>query len=240
MIREPKGGDGVENIRTLADVAMDKLKAASAAAKERATPEYLQELAERAEKDRRAEKQQKIERSGIGPRFFFSRFETYAPQNDLEKNIKSFLVSFAADPKNKTVLLSGNKGTGKTALAAACIYETQGRALYVSMRDICLDIRVSRSFKADKNEKSIYTDYSGAEFLVIDEIGRGDNIDMEKSFLSYVINKRYESMKPTLLITNLNEKGLAAFLPDDSKDRINETGVLLPFNSTESYRKNTN
>jgi DNA replication protein DnaC len=73
--------------------------------------------------------------------------------------------------------------------------------------------------------------------LVMDEVGVQYGTDAEKVLLFDVINRRYQDVMPTILLTNLDKAGLREYLGDRAFDRIRENGLLVPF-VWESHRVN--
>ncbi|EIG27035.1 hypothetical protein HMPREF1054_2009, partial [Haemophilus paraphrohaemolyticus HK411] len=51
------------------------------------------------------------------------------------------------------------------------------------------------------------------------------------------INERYEAMKPTILISNLSQQELGAYVGERIVDRMREGGGAMIAFDWESYRK---
>jgi DNA replication protein DnaC len=89
---------------------------------------------------------------------------------------------------------------------------------------------------------------SSCPLLVIDEVGKQFGSESEKNWLSYVIDERYESGKPTVLMSNLKlmrdcteeekREGLyiERYLGRDSVSRLVETADIVSI-SGEDYRR---
>ena len=75
----------------------------------------------------------------------------------------------------------------------------------------------------------------GLDLLIIDEFGVQTGSDTEKLILFRIVNKRYEYLKPTILITNLSVAEIKKF-EERIFDRLKDNGILLNF-SGESNRK---
>ena len=61
--------------------------------------------------------------------------------------------------------------------------------------------------------------------------------DKKMMLMFRVINKRYEDMKPTFLISNLSESDLSKYIGERTIDRFHENhGAVFVFN-WDSYRR---
>ena len=65
--------------------------------------------------------------------------------------------------------------------------------------------------------------------LIVDEVGVQVGSDHEKLLMFEVLNGRYQSMRPTILISNLSVDELETFLGHRVMDRYRECGAVLPF-----------
>ena len=79
------------------------------------------------------------------------------------------------------------------------------------------------------------------DLLVLDEIGVQYGTDSERLVLFNILNGRYEALKPTIVISNLNVDGVKKYLDDRVYDRLRENGggvlafdweILMPFSLT--------
>jgi DNA replication protein DnaC len=74
-------------------------------------------------------------------------------------------------------------------------------ATYRRLPDIFREVRTDFN-----SEQKIIDDYGAVKLLIIDEAGRQKFSDFEKNLFFEIIDKRWNNMLPTTLITNLNEK----------------------------------
>jgi DNA replication protein DnaC len=126
------------------------------------------------------------------------KLEEHAPA------VRDFMLS----KKNFLVFLS-NAGVGKTYLAAALVeYAMVNFKSFRRWREIDLFSKLRSSM----NEYS-HSDYEDVlkyliddEFLIIDDIGSTGLTDWRREVIFSVIDYRYNSMKPTVLISNLLKK----------------------------------
>ncbi len=138
------------------------------------------------------------------------------------------------------LVMCGMPGTGKNHLAIAIgkhvIREYQSSVKFTSA------IKIARAFKstwtkgANLTESDVIDCYSTPDLLIIDEIGVQFGSDAEKIILFEIINNRYESMKPTILLSNLPQDELSEFIGERVLDRMNDGGGCTLAFTWESYR----
>lgn len=160
----------------------------------------------------------------IPKRYWGVTFEKHP--NNITEGVKKF-----ATAKSGVLIIQGANGSGKTETACAMFtYRIEKRlraGQYLNAKyEICPMIRSSRSYAAKQNELEVLRRYYNEPFLVIDEVGKGDNAEMEKQFLSQVLSARYDNELPTVIITNWTSKELSAFLGEDIRSRFFETAII--------------
>lgn len=122
-------------------------------------------------------------------------------------------------------LFCGLPGTGKTHLACSVIgmvLRAGKVSRYTTAPDIARSVRSSYSKASDTTEEIILGKLASVPLLVIDEIGLGIGSEHEKSMVLDVISKRYDEMVPTLVISNLSQKEIFAYLGERIIDRFRE------------------
>ena len=186
------------------------------------------------------EKRERIERykkSGVPERYFQESLDTYQVTNEMQKAAAQAIGEFLRDIKCgvfRTLVLIGTAGTGKTHLACGVVREYGGK--YATAPDIVEEIRRAKSFSADQTEKQIIDYYSHVKLLVVDEIGRGISATDEKYMLYQIINARYNTRKPTVLISNYTKADFLKYIGVAAADRLVESGDIVEMNG-ESFRK---
>lgn len=201
--------------------------------------EFEQKQAEEAEKRR---KQKLLEHyrneslSGVFPRYWDESLDTYKPQSDTERKHVEVLRRFVkngAKGHGTTVILCGENGNGKTLLLSALIREMGGR--YLTATRLLYEIESTMSFSS-KQTKIQYLDQLVREpMLVIDEVGKGERIELQKDLIAFIYNERYSRYLPTGFGSNLSKDDFINFVGRDVVDRLNETCAFLEF-SSKSYR----
>lgn len=104
----------------------------------------------------------------------------------------------------KGLFLHGEKGTGKTKLAAIIANERAraGKAvLFASVPDLMADIR--RSFKDGTTSEAVQA-VKNTPFLVLDDLGAEKMTEWVGEQLFCIVNHRYNEMLPTVVTSNYN------------------------------------
>lgn len=206
------------------------------------TPEEIAEhdaevkrLEEQRAQEERAER---FRKSGVPERYFTETFDTYEEKTETQKKaaqaVRSFLVAIAGGGFKSLVML-GSAGVGKTHLACSLIREIDG-GKYRTAPDIIEELRRAKSFTADETEAEIISYYGRVPLLVVDEIGRGINATDEKYMLYQVLNARYNTRRPTVLISNFEKSDFLAYIGVAAADRLVESAEIVELNG-ESYRR---
>lgn len=189
--------------------------------------------------------------SGIPHRFANARFYDHGDiiwnkkdgsSENITQNFKAFCLNKISD---KVFGLSGPTGTGKTTLACAGMHERAinglNPGLYLSCRTLKPMIMTSRSFRASESEMDIYNKYATVPFLVLDEVGKCTDKELEWDFFTTIIALRYDNEKPTVFTTNLNYDQLRVFILGelnkgaDIYDRL-RTALIPEVITGESHR----
>jgi DNA replication protein DnaC len=150
----------------------------------------------------------------------------------------------------------GKRGTGKTQIAYQIAHKATFRdahfpqewkdrfalpvktrpCVYTKAMDIFMRMKNGFSRPNQPSELEIVNGLIDAAFLVIDEAHVRGETKYEDDKLTHIIDKRYDAMRPTMLITNLTNKDFAAQLSPSILNRIEEIGGGIECN-WESYRK---
>jgi DNA replication protein DnaC len=197
--------------------------------------------AESEKKQRRLEA--RLNQAGIPLRFRSKTFSSYLTDTDGQEKARAVAMEFAANFKKHReagtfLVFSGKPGTGKSHLAIAIAQEAMvgGSALYTSAIDAVRMIRDTWRRDSPKTETQVLDMLASIDLLILDEVGVQYGTEAEQVSLFDIIDKRYRDLMPTILLTNLNAKGMKEFLGDRSYDRLREGGIWTT-SDWESQRK---
>jgi len=155
------------------------------------------------------------------------------------------------------VALIGGRGTGKTQMAwniarnvklqnvntvnydSGFTKEINRPAIYRTAMDIFLELRSTYAPKAEKTEWQLMKEYENAALLVIDEINVTTGNNFEDLKMTAIMDKRYQRLRPTILIGNVDLQQFSDRMGKSVINRIEEDGIILTCN-WQSYRTKTN
>lgn len=174
--------------------------------------------------------------SGITPRFADSTFATYrgttAAMTSALETCQGYADNFGEHfQAGRNLLLCGNVGNGKTHLASSIVQHVirQHRAVAV----ITTAAEIIRVFKrsmvrdAGYTEGDVINELASFDLLVIDEVGAQAGTHYELSVLHEVLDRRYNLIRPTVVVSNLNAQGLSQYIGERALDRLRENKALL-------------
>jgi DNA replication protein DnaC len=78
--------------------------------------------------------------------------------------------------------------------------------------------------------------YGSLDLLIIEEIGTGAGSDDERAKIFQVVNRRYEAMLPTVLVSNLDMDALKKEIGERVIDRMREGSRSLVVFDWQSHR----
>lgn len=136
-----------------------------------------------------------------------------------------------------TVALIGNRGSGKTQLAAELmkVVTENGRMAYYTTATGFF-MRVKASYGTEESELDVINAFRKPRLLVIDEAGKQPEKEWHSNLMFELLNARYGDMTDTILIDNRTKKELEAASGDSLVSRIRETGGVIDCN-WPSFRK---
>lgn len=197
--------------------------------------EHLQQEAEL-----RVKKQAQLDwftnESGVPARYLESSLDNFTPYSTLQSMALSYCNVFANNPKDRTLILCGPNGTGKTHLAAGILRQVKG--LYVTLLEILYRLDSAKSFRSSGTEMQVLELYCKTPLLVIDEVGRGETAgqkERQAEILYYILNERYGACLPTVICTNMGKVDLVRYMGEAVRDRLNETCIFCELDG-ESQR----
>ena len=181
----------------------------------------LEEKKIREEQERRRieiekwEQRQKIERlfrdSKMGLRFqtrTFENFKVNTQNKNAYKTAKAFADNFEKAKKEGIgILFIGNYGTGKTHLACSIAIELMNKGIPVIYgTSISLLGKLKETYNGEygSSEWNLLDLYSNVDLLIIDDLGKERPSEWVLEKLYYIINQRYENLKPIIITSNFN------------------------------------
>lgn len=159
-------------------------------------------------------------------------FKNYAASIKPMKIAKDQCLEFAHKflaGKTKNLIMTGRTGTGKTHLACAIarnILTKGGFARYITSEDMANNIASAWTRPDDSEASAIYR-FTEYDLLIIDEYGLHDQHENRLRLVHKVLYSRYDSKKPTVLISNLTTKELRENLGDRLWSRFQHDGLIV-------------
>lgn len=208
---------------------------------------------ERMERDQREARQQhlirSIERAGIPKRFQSKRLTDFKPASPEQQHALKVCTEYAenfedAIQAGRCMIFCGKAGTGKTHLSTAIANHVilGGRtAIFSSVREIVGAVKATWRKGSAKTEQEALEPFAKVDLLVIDEVGVQFDTEAEKLVMFDVINRRYNDMRPMIVISNLpmespDGQSIRSVLGDRIIDRLRENGGKLVKFEWDSHR----
>jgi DNA replication protein DnaC len=190
-----------------------------------------------------------IKEIGIPPRFRGKTLDTFQAETDEQRRAlaiaREYVTNFAEHRKaGRCLIFLGGIGCGKThlalAIALAIVQNSPlppveavgygeirnfGRHVrYWTVQEIIRALRDTWCRESQISEREVLDKLTALDLLILDEIGLSFGSEAEKNQLFEVINRRYNASRPTLVISNLDLKGITAFIGERTIDRFRENG----------------
>lgn len=166
--------------------------------------------------------------SNMPSRFADCTFETYEAATPKQARVlevcRDYAENFATYRKQgRCLIMCGNPGTGKNHLATS-IFKTLRANRFTALRikaSEFLDAYWAKEF-AERDEwlRGMFR----VDLLIIDEVEKCSKGEPAKNAMFRLIDGRYESMSPTLVITNQARAELVETLGEPAYDRLTEGG----------------
>ncbi|MDJ6542626.1 ATP-binding protein [Salmonella enterica] len=186
-----------------------------------------------------------LDEAGIARRFEGCEFENYQTVNqDAARNLTACQRYADTWPEHfkagTSMIMIGNCGTGKNHLAVSMVKNIiRNHLVSVEITDV---MRLTRAVKstwrhnADSTEEEVIEHFASLDLLIIDEVGVQFGSPAETTILQEVINTRYESILPTILISNMTFEQLKESIGERIVDRVTDGGRNRLAFGWESYR----
>ncbi|POP41759.1 AAA family ATPase [Superficieibacter electus] len=174
-----------------------------------------------------------LDNAGIARRFEACEFDNYQAVNqDAAQNL-SVCQRYAASWPDRLnagtgLVMTGNCGTGKNHLAVSMakniIRAHQARVEITDVMRLTRSVKRTWRHNAESTEEEVIEYFTTLDLLIIDEVGVQFGSPAEMTILQEVINARYESILPTILISNLTFDQLKETIGERIVDRVTDGG----------------
>lgn len=167
--------------------------------------------------------------SNIPARFSACDFGNYVAETPTQQRVLSACRAYAEDFRShlaagRGLIMVGNPGTGKNHLATAmakAISAHRFTVLRVKATEF-LDAYWAKDFA----ERDAWVrEMAAVHLLILDEVGRSSSTANAQNAFFRLIDARYEAMRPTMVLSNLDRQGLVDTLGDAAYDRLTEAGA---------------
>ena len=176
--------------------------------------------------------------AGISKRNLNKAFDDYVCTNEGQSKAKNDCVKFVKNfPSTNSMIMVGGVGTGKTLLASAIIdsLADENKCKIIKVIDLIRLLKATWANDGESTEEEIIKYYCKLDLLILDEVGSQFGSDTEKLFIFDIIDGRYQNMKQTILISNLDIDGIKNVIGERCVDRLREgVGAMIAFNWTSS------
>jgi len=184
----------------------------------------------------------------IPKRFKSASFNGYQVEDDnsMQRFAYATVKKYADNWKSRLeagggLTLFGKCGTGKThlvcALANHIIQSGGAGVVYRAVYDVVKSVKSTWARDSQMSEAEAINNFVKPDFLIIDEVGVQFGSEAERLILFEILNRRYENVKPTIIVSNLDDEELTKCLGERVIDRLKEGGGARIGFSWGSYRK---
>lgn len=155
-----------------------------------------------------------------------------------KKWAKAWVAALEVITGKETLVLLGDRGSGKTQMGVELIRHSARnlqKCKYIRACEIGIAIRESYKSSESTETKTIRK-FVTPDLLVLDEVQEKPGTEAEQRALAMILDMRYSSNKPTVLIANATVKAFKDIVGPSVIDRICEGGSILLFD-WPSFRK---
>ena len=197
---------------------------------EKALEDKLAEEKAKAERDMENERKRRENariNAGISKRNLYKTFDDYVCTNEGQAKAKNDCERFVKEfPCEKSMIMVGGVGTGKTLLASAMLDSLvdDNRCEIIKVIDLIRHLKSTWNKDSESTEEDLIKYFIKLDLLILDEVGSQFGSDTEKLFIFDIIDGRYQDMKQTVLISNLDIDGIKDVIGERCVDRLREGG----------------
>jgi DNA replication protein DnaC len=109
-------------------------------------------------------------------------------------------------------------------MVQAVIREHGAQAVIATAAEIIRVFKSTMDRSAEYSERDVLEELSSFDLLVIDEVGAQSGSTYELGVLHEVIDRRYQLVLPTVVVSNLVTVDLARYIGDRALDRLRQAG----------------
>ena len=180
---------------------------------------------------------QAISLSKVPKRYFDKSIENFEGNKELVDECVASII------KGESVFVSGKCGVGKTHLAVGLLKKWTREQVVEKIQDpndylmsnsinpvflssVDLFFELKSTFNNDnQSEKDVLDKYVYAGLLVIDDVGAEKVSDWSRQMFYLIIDRRYRSLKPTIITSNLSLQQISEIIDERISSRICEMGI---------------
>ena len=159
----------------------------------------------------------RLKKSGMDNILAGKTFSSYIVDSESLREAKTksidYCIKFIEDKEyNKSILLCGNSGAGKSHLAAAIITNLIENNIGCTYLDYIKFIAEARQSKYDSDKyNKLITKYQDSTILWVDDFLKGRIEPGDINYVFELINYRYQKMKPMIITTEKKIEELFAY-----------------------------
>jgi len=165
--------------------------------------------------------------AGVSKRNLLVTFDSFTCKTNEQNTVKTKCIDYVNNfPTRQNMILIGGVGVGKTLLSSIVIGELALRykVKIAKLIDIVMELKDSWRFDSKISEVQFFENYKNLDLLIIDEVGSQFGTLNENLCIDRIIDSRYEEMKPTILISNLDLEGIKKSIGERCIDRLSDGG----------------
>lgn len=156
----------------------------------------------------------------------FENYNVTAENKDAFNSCKEYCKNFEQNSiEGNNLIICGNVGVGKTHLAYAIKRELFFNKnitdiIITDMMKLICEVKQSFNNGGKFESYSSYQSSFKCDLVIIDEVGVQYGTEAERIMMYELFNRRYEDMKPTIVMSNLDKGGLEKVLGQRITDRL--------------------
>lgn len=158
-----------------------------------------------------------VEREGLLDRLKNNTFKNFEVTSESSKRAKEQALKYTTDYKEKSLIITGQVGSGKTHLALAVvnqIAENEIRANNINQvlpkiafyNSLINKLKGSKRFSSEYETITILDEYKNTPFLLIDDFLKIERGYEAVTWMFEIINARYNMKLPTIITSELTPK----------------------------------